>query len=323
MADFFFTPIHRTDDIQQTYPDEPSIQRYQTFSEFNKLRYKDSPSTPSVPRVRSEPSATGYFTSNHAVLDIRPEEPKKGYHDVSCQVTSDIGSRYIGGSVSSSRQVDYGTQSNAFRSDYFTVTRPEPTHRVYSSNHEAEPSISDSLAADTRTPYSYSPYSQTPLETLHQQPYRQPPFTSPGDLEKQIRYPYTSYGTGETYLQTRKSDPAYSYATPFQELYSNYPGPLTPKYGNQTSYLPHPYLNTGAQPIYPYSNHSPSTASPSAKPYKYSAAGVKKSNPKKARETKPKPALSEYSPDVQALLGTQSSDQHARYPRYGISSRRL
>ncbi|KAL5485606.1 hypothetical protein ACEPAI_6647 [Sanghuangporus weigelae] len=314
-ADFFFTPVHRTDDVRQAYPDQPSIQRYQTFSEFNKLRYKGSLSTPSVPQMPPKSSPPGYLLDSQAVLDIRAEKPNKGYRGLSGpRMTDPINAKSVIEASSSNPRSNGNTQP--ITTLYSANTESDPRSEAYPSSYEAK-TLSSNTSPATEIPYSYpSPFTQTPLGVKDQELNRHYPFTSPTEFENQIRYPYPSADTDETYPrtpQTRKLDPTYSYSTPFQELYSNYPGPLIPKYNDGSSYFPGPQRNEGIQSGYPYSNH-PQLSSP--KPEAYPFPKVKKPSPTRSREAKPKPAYSEYSPDVQALLGTQATGRYSRYSPY-------
>ncbi|KAL5526967.1 hypothetical protein ACEPAF_8696 [Sanghuangporus sanghuang] len=321
VADFFFTPVHRIDDVRQAYPDQPSIQRYQTFSEFNKLRYKGSLSSPSVPQMPSKSSPSGYFTDNQAVLDIRPEKPNKGYQDLfGLRTTDPINAESVNKASSSSSRSDQNAQPIATRPDYSANIESDSRSEAYPSSYEAK-TLSSNASLATDIPYAHpSPCTQTPPGVKDQGSHRQYPFTSPAEFESQIRYPYPSADTGETYPRTRKSDPRYSYSTPFstpfQELYSNYPGPLTPKYNDKISHFPGPRPNEGIRSGYPYSSHPPLS---SPLPGAYSVPKVRTPSPTRLREARPKPAYSEYSPDVQALLGTQATGQYSRYSPYSTA----
>ncbi|KAL5526151.1 hypothetical protein ACEPAG_7489 [Sanghuangporus baumii] len=320
IADFFFTPVHRTDDVRQAYPDQPSIQRYQTFSEFNKLRHKGSLSTPSVPQMPSKSSPSGYFTDNQAVLDIRADKPNKDYRGLSGpRMTDPINAGIVNEASSSNSRSNRNIAPMSTWPDYSANTENDSRSEAYPSSYEAK-TLSSNTSPATEIPYSYpSLYTETPLGVKDQKLHRHYPFTSPTEFESQIRYPYASADTDETYPrtpQTRKLDPIYSYSTPFQELYSNYPGPLTPKYNNGSSYFPGPQWNEGIQIGYSHSNHP---QLPSPKPEAYPSPKVKKPSPTRSREAKPKPAYSEYSPDVQALLGTQATGRYSRYSPYSIT----
>ncbi|KAL5503735.1 hypothetical protein ACEPAH_7806 [Sanghuangporus vaninii] len=319
IADFFFTPVHRNDDVRQAYLDQPSIQRYQTFSEFNKLRYKGSLSSPSVPQMPSKSSPSGYFTDNQAVLDIRPEKPIKAYQGLSgLRMTDPINAKSVNEASSSSSRSNQNAQPIATRHEYSANIESDPRSGAYPSSYEAK-TLSSNAPLATEISYSYpSPYTQTPSGVKYQDSHRQYPFISPTEFESQIRYPCPSADTSETYPRTRKSDPTYSipFSTPFQELYSNYPGPLTPKYNNGISHFPGPQPSEGIRSGYPYSSHPPLS---SPKPEAYSVPKVKKPSPTRLQEAKPKPAYSEYSPDVQALLGTQAAARYSRYSPYSIA----